>query len=102
MLLGVLLEDVNGSACNRASNYAQKIKITNTCQYLYFQIQIWNNFNDKINNLVINSLLVATFKDNDNSYILNFMIFHQGPSMDQAIHRLFNIIINGLDATICL
>jgi len=47
------------SACNRVANHVQNIKIINTHQYLFFQIQLWNNFINKIQNLVINSLPVA-------------------------------------------
>jgi hypothetical protein len=34
-------------------------------QYLYFQMQLWNNFNNKKQNLVINSFPVAIIKVDD-------------------------------------
>lgn len=81
----LIIENVNCGAWSRVANHVQNIKIINTHQYLYFQIQLWNNFNNKIQNLVINSLPVATIKVDGQSYILNSVICHHGPSMTQAL-----------------
>jgi len=84
ILQEILIENVNCSACNRVANYLQNTKIINAHQYFYFQIQLWNNFNNKIQNLVINSLLFATIRVDGQSYTLNSVICHHGPFMTQA------------------
>jgi len=64
----------------------QNIKIINLHQYLYFQIQLWNNFNNKIQNLVINSLPVTKILGSMANHIgtLNSAVCRHGPSMTQA------------------
>lgn len=83
----VEINAVQCPSCNTCCTHHQNIKLTNTNQYIMLQVLLWsNNFQNKINNLIINQVPTTKLKINSIYYRVHSVICHHGEQMTEGYY----------------
>jgi hypothetical protein len=76
--------EIKCSNCNITGNHSKVMHVSSPSQYVFIQIQLWNELLKKMQNIALVSLPTTTLQINNNAYNLCSAICHHGESLHSS------------------